>query len=330
MSHHAARRTGRAGLLLVLALLAGLLAACGTSSAAQPQTTNTAGGAFPVTIKGYLGTATIPAQPKRVVALANGDADAAVALGVTPIAMAKDPDTANGLYPWLNGKVDTAKVTMIDISGGVPLEQIAKLQPDLILATNALDIATSYADLSKIAPTVTRPTKAFDQSWQQTTALIGKALGRSDAVAGVISSVNNAITATKTKYPKLAGATFSAAWVVSADQILVIKDKSDQAVQFMAQLGLSVVPAIAGSPSGTLSPENLGLLNADLMLVTYNDDSLQSTFPRSALFTSIPAVKTGHYLSISLDTITQLRSPTAAGIPWLLYQLAPGLAKVGS
>jgi iron complex transport system substrate-binding protein len=323
------RHTGRAGLLLVLALLAGLLAACGTSAAA-PSPTSSAGGAFPVTIKGYLGTATIPAQPQRVVALANGDADAAVALGVTPIAMAKDPDTANGLYPWLNDKVDAAKVTMIDTSGGVPLEQIATLHPDLILATNALDIAGTYADLSKIAPTVTRPTKTFDASWQQNTALIAKALGRANSVAGVISSVNNAIAATKAKYPKLANATFSAAWVVSADQILVIKDKTDQAVQFMGQLGMSVVPAIAGSPSGTLSPENLGLLNADLMLVTYNDDTLQSTFPHSALFTSIPAVKSGHYLPLSLDAITELRSPTAAGIPWLLSQLAPGLAKVGS
>ena len=327
--HHAARRTG---LFLMLALLVGFLAACGTSAAAPPPTSTgtTAGGAFPVTIKGYLGTATIPAQPQRVVALANGDADAAVALGVTPIAMAKDPDTANGLYPWLNGKVDTAKVTMIDTSGGVPLEQIAKLRPDLILATNALDISSSYADLSKIAPTLTRPTKAFDQSWQQTTELIGKALGRSGAVAGVISSVNNQIAAIKARYPKLNGATFSAAWVVAADQILVIKDKTDQAVQFMGQLGMSVVPAIANSSSGTLSPENLGLLNADLMLVTYNDDSLQNTFPHSALFTSIPAVKSGHYLPLSLDAITQLRSPTAAGIPWLLNQLAPGLAKVGS
>jgi iron complex transport system substrate-binding protein len=327
MSHRAAR-TGIAGLLLLL--LAGLLTACGSSSAAPQPSGNTAGGAFPVTIKGYLGTATIPAQPQRVIALANGDVDAAVALGVTPVAMAKDPDTANGLYPWLNGKLDPAKVTMIDTSTGVPLEQIATLHPDLILATNALDIATSYADLSKIAPTVTRPEKTFDQTWQQNTALVAKALGRSGAVAGVTKSVDDAIAATKAKYPKLNGATFSAAWVAAADQILIIKDKSDQAVRFMNQLGMRVVPAVANASSGTLSPENLGLLNADLVIVTYNDDSLRSTFSHSALFTSIPAVKAGRYLPISLDTITELRSPTAAGIPWLLDQLAPGLAKVGS
>ena len=327
MSHRAAR-TGIAGLLLLL--LAGLLTACGTSSAAPQPAGNTAGGAFPVTIKGYLGTATIPSQPQRVVTLANGDADAAVALGVTPIAMDKDPDTANGLYPWLDGKVDTAKVTMIDTSGGVPLEQIAKLHPDLILATNALDITANYADLSKIAPTVTRPDKTFDQTWQQNTALVAKALGRSSSVDGVVKSVNDAIAATKAKYPKLNGATFSAAWVVAADQILVIKDKTDQAVQFMGQLGMTVVPAIANSSSGSLSPENLGLLNADLMIVTYNDDSLQASFPHTPLFTNIPAVKSGHYLPFSLDAITELRSPTAAGIPWLLTQLAPGLAKVGS
>ena len=39
---------------------------------------------------------------------------------------------------------------------------------------------------------------------------------------------------------------------------------------------------------------------------------------------------TAKTLPISLDTMTELRSPTAEGIPWLLDQLAPGLAKVGS
>ena len=90
------------------------------------------------------------------------------------------------------------------------------------------------------------------------------------------------------------------------------------------------MPAIANASSGTLSQENLGLLNADLVIVTYNDDSLRNSFSHSALFTGIPAVKSGHYLPISLDTMTELRSPTAEGIPWLLDQLAPGLAKVGS
>lgn len=82
----------------------------------------------------------IPAEPTRIVALGGSDADIAVALGVQPVAMTGYFNATDGRAPWLASKLGTAQVEMLSGGGGenseveVPLEQVAALRPDLILA----------------------------------------------------------------------------------------------------------------------------------------------------------------------------------------------------
>jgi iron complex transport system substrate-binding protein len=68
------------------------------------------------------------------VALGNGgtdDIDALYALGVTPVAIAKDSFSSDDVYPWLKDRVDTEKTKLLDTLNGIDYEEIAALQPDL-------------------------------------------------------------------------------------------------------------------------------------------------------------------------------------------------------
>lgn len=71
----------------VLAAAAVVLAAAACGTPTPPPAEGPApSGAFPVTITHAFGTATIEAAPARIVALGKMDAEAAVVLGVPPVA----------------------------------------------------------------------------------------------------------------------------------------------------------------------------------------------------------------------------------------------------
>jgi ABC-type Fe3+-hydroxamate transport system substrate-binding protein len=52
-------------------------------------------------------------------------------------------------------RLEGAQPEILDVAGGVPLERMAALEPDLILATNLEGVDEIRDELSRIAPTVT-------------------------------------------------------------------------------------------------------------------------------------------------------------------------------
>jgi iron complex transport system substrate-binding protein len=112
---------------LYLVLMSLVLAGCAGSTAPAPSAPPTAT-AFPVTVTHKLGSAVIPQQPKRIVALSPQDADITVALGVLPVAMTKYLyGTENGRTRWLSSKPGVATVELLDEdhAGTVSLEKVA-------------------------------------------------------------------------------------------------------------------------------------------------------------------------------------------------------------
>src|SRR5687768_8798680 len=140
-----------------LALLLGALAlaACGGDDPAEPSAAGAAApaaGAFPVTIENQLGDAEVPARPERVVALDFSSADAAIALGVRPVAMARVDYAPNGVQPWTREALGGDIPELLSLTDGVPVEKVAGLRPDLIVATNAYGLDRWYELLARIAP----------------------------------------------------------------------------------------------------------------------------------------------------------------------------------
>lgn len=327
--------------LLSLTLIAGL-AACGSvkdddgdsaTDAAKAESSS----AFPVTIKHKFGDTKISAAPKRVVVIGNGgtdDVDALYALGVTPVAVSKDSFASDGVYPWLKDRIDTKRTKLLDTVNGVDYEQVAALQPDLILATSDFTLDKDYKKLSAVAPTIGFATAWGQQTWQQHVQVVGKAVGKERQAEQVIKDTEADIDKVRANHPKMAGKTYSLSIGNTPAKIFTIASESDFAAKLMGELGLGLTPSVkniktvSGSPTGELSFEQLDKLDADLVIIAFTTKDLQKAFESSALVKNMSAVKKGDYLVTDVETVSQLRSPSVLGIPWALDNLEPGFAKL--
>src|SRR6185312_12968551 len=117
-----------------LAGAAGLLAAGCSSS--KPAPGSPGGGS--VTITHLFGQTVVKQPPKRVVSAGYTEQDDLLAVGVVPIAVTNWwGDQPFAVWPWAQPKLGDAKPTVLNLDNGIPVDQIAALKPDLIVATNA-------------------------------------------------------------------------------------------------------------------------------------------------------------------------------------------------
>lgn len=327
-------RSGRVLLLtgaLCITLLAPVLSACSTDTKSAEPSAPAGGGEFPVTITHKLGSTTIPATPQRVVALGGADADIAVALGVQPVAVTK---FSTGDYsPWLKPEINTAEVTLIGDAGGadpVSLEQVAALKPDLILAGQYFQIDAQYKQLSQIAPTIAYQQTQLTDGWEEQTKVIGQALGRQDRAQEVIAGVKAKIDEVHRAHPEFDGKTASYSFNFAPDSIQTINSTKDYAAKFLGSLGPSLSPkvtALAGDQGAQISLEQVGTLDADVLILAYTSDDLRKSLENNPVFQSVPAVKDGRYVPVSLATAFALRQPSVLSISYAIDQIEPGLAK---
>ncbi|MGP7817313.1 ABC transporter substrate-binding protein [Niallia sp. 01092] len=122
-------------------------------------------------IKHAMGTTKIKGTPKRIVTLYQGATDVAVALGVKPVGVVESW-VQQPVYNYL--RKDLEGVQQVGLETQPNLEEIAKLKPDLIIASK-LRHEKVYEQLSQIAPTVTHDT-VF--KFKETVDLMGKAMNK--------------------------------------------------------------------------------------------------------------------------------------------------------
>lgn len=320
--------------LVAIALIIGL-SGCGPGQDTSSTPPRAAPG-YPVNIKHKFGTTSIPAPPKRVVVIGTStdDLDAALALGVTPVAFfSKDQSTPDGRYPWLAGRLDPAKTEVISSPAGIDLEKVVQARPDLILATGDFGLEREYEDLAKIAPTVGYQQAWGKQTWQEHVRVVATALGRKPQGERVIADTEAKVASVRKRYPGLAGKTFTVSLAASPSQVFTLVSPEDFAVKQIEQLGMKLSPSVAGaqqvsgSPTGKLSAEQLDKLNANLVVVAFSNPAAQRGFESNPLVRRLPAVNNGAYVTADMQTITQLRFPSVLGIPWALDKLAPGIEK---
>ncbi|MGW6459461.1 ABC transporter substrate-binding protein [Streptomyces sp. NPDC055078] len=173
------RRRGRAGALVLAAVMAAGLTACGEDSGSKnksdaPAAESAAG--FPRTIKHDKGSTEIKAKPKRIVALDNSLVEAVVALDGPLVGGIGSYRDQKGFPPYLGDAVKNTKdVGPLDSPN---LEAIAALKPDLIVSATVRH-EDLYAQLSEIAPTVF--VKSTGPYWKDNITLLGKGIGAEQA-----------------------------------------------------------------------------------------------------------------------------------------------------
>jgi len=327
-------------LTLLAAIAAGaalVLAGCSAAPEDESATTPPSEGAFPVTIPHAFGETVIPAEPQRVVAIGWGSADAAIALGVVPVAIPFQAygGDEDGVLPWiadaLEERGEDIPTVLPDSADEPPYEAIAEADPDVILAVYSGITEEQYETLDKIAPTVAYPDAAWSTPWRDVVTTVGEALGKSDQAADLLSGIDDELAAQAAAHPEFAGKTLAAVWDTAGT--FYVYRKEDPRVEFMLDLGFESAPSVDELANGestfyyTLSYEQLDQLDADV-IVSYSDTQDEADAFLTAPQTSvIPAVQSGAVAQlVGTAFIASVSPPTALSLPWGLEDLVSALS----
>ncbi|CAA0103823.1 Fe(3+)-citrate-binding protein YfmC [Mycolicibacterium vanbaalenii] len=228
-----------------------------------------------VTVPHAFGETRIPAPPTRVVSAGLTGADDLLALDVVPIAVTDwfggEPF---GVWPWALPRLGDAQPVVLYLTDGVPIDQIAGLRPDLIVATDAGLDQDSYTRLSAVAPTIPQSGRdAFFEPWRDRATAIGQAVFRHDDMQALIADVDAQFAAVKEANPQFAD-----------KQVLLLEGtmfRDSVQVQgpgwrheFLTQMGLTVV-----TPDRELIPRDDTapvLDSADVVIWTTESDEEQA------------------------------------------------------
>lgn len=277
--------TGATGMRAALAFLIGflLLAMACTNAMATP-----------LTVQHALGTTTIAQTPKRIITLFQGATDITVALGVKPLATVESW-TEKPVYRYL--RKDLEGVPMVGLETQPSLEDIARLKPDLIIASKFRN-EKIYDLLSYIAPTV-----AVEEIYEfrENTRLIGQALHRQAAAQALLDKWDARLAQTKKRLQDK----FGAAWPLS---VSIVDFRSDHVRIYLANSFAGSVLADLGfvwsepfKKSGwplmkLTSKESIPVMDADVFFVQMRSDSrvVQNRYDdwsRHLLWQQLKAVK---------------------------------------
>lgn len=273
--------------LLLLAALCLLAAACGDDGAPSASAPETAPAGFPAAIEHAFGTTTIPAPPRRVIALGPADADTVAALGGDLIATTEiDRGGADGMCPWLERALGDRRPELLAGSAGLPYERIAELEPDLIL--NDLSTAEDYRRLSQVAPVLPQLTEPGLDPWRERTLAVGRALGREPQARAAIADVEGKLASARERHRDLAGTVFTTSYLNNGGNFNSNGPKSRDVV-FLQGLGLRLSPAIArnvapGAEYAEVGWERLDLLRAPLAIFSYDSEAARRATEARPLF----------------------------------------------
>ena len=322
--------------VLALVLAGGALAACGTD---EPKETPkdgasaAAAAAYPVSVTHKLGTTTLQKAPQRIVALSDADLDALLLLGIQPVGFAAAVHEG-GITPWAKPKL-TGTPTVLEVGEkGVDAEQVAKLNPDLVLASGDYYIDDEYKALSPLVPTTAYESGPFEDSWQTTMRQVAKLVGKVEQGEQVIKDVEAKVAGVQTTYPALAGRTFTLSQAFEAGTIGVLRSPEDSGVKMLNSFGMQLAPAVKEIKSEdfavTLSLEKIGTLDADLVMIYPVEEQFRTAIEGNTLFKNLNAVKKGHYVSLSLAEFASLRNPSPLAIQYSIDNVLPKIAEAAA
>ena len=329
------------------AAAAAFLAACGgdsdeeaTATASTATSTPSAPpvptepNAFPRSVVHKHGTAEIPAEPQRVVTVGFTDQDYALAFGVVPVGIREwFGEKPSATWSWAQLLLEGASPEVLP-RAELDFEQIANLQPDLILGIYAGLTPEEYVTLSQIAPTIAGPAGLDDYvvSWQQQTRMTGDALGKPERSEELIAGLEANVAAATAAHPEFTGATFTMVSAYSEAECYVYGPKATSAI-FLQELGLrmpdDVLEATAAENSTILSPERVDLVNADIV-IWYEDIDAPGPVAilQNPLYLSLPVNAEGRDIFLGSEVYGgAFAFASVLSLQLLLDDLIPAMAR---
>lgn len=314
------------GILLILIVLTAVI-----PTSAQEAADN----AFPVTIEHQFGSTTVTEAPERIVSIGYTDQDALLALGVTPLAVRYwYGDWPNAIFPWAQDEAADAAPEVLNMPfGNLNYEAILALQPDLIIAVNAGITAEEYALLTQIAPTIAQSGEyiSFGMPWQETTRMIGAAVGKLAEAEVLIARVEGLFAAARTANPQFEGQTLALAYNYGEARTYGFYTDQDSRARFFTELGF-VIPTelteIAGEQFyADLSAERIDLFDQDLLvfLGLQFAEGGRDAISTDPLISQLNVARDGRVVYIPAEVDDALQFGTVLSLEYALEGILPEL-----
>ena len=291
-----------AGLLLAVT-------ACGGDSEASSGSDAAAG---ETTVATLYGDVEVPADPQRVITLAEPALDVALAVDVTPVGTtaSRGGDKA----PAYLGD-EAADIPVVATVQEPNLEAILEAEPDVILAAAGLEQA-QYDALSQIAPTIV-PERPARGEWEAPLHTYAEALGADDALTEALDAIDER-TAALAADGALEGSTAVIRWMANGPVLMnstnmpgvLLTDAGASALQTATDLG-------DRTHSDPLSLENLAQVDADrLFLAAFGADGESALDEASSqpAFTRLKAVTSGNAEEVDGSVWSSASGPIAADL----------------
>lgn len=298
------------------------------------------GSTFPVTIEHKYGSTTITEPPQRIVSLGFTEQDPMFALGVQPVAIRYwYGDENNAVFPWAEEAANGAQPEVLNMPyGALNYEAILALEPDLISDVDSGITEDEYANLSQIAPTLAQygDYVDFGMPWQETTRLIGMALGKSDEAETVVAALESRLETVREENPEFQGKSTIVAYNTGSGYGFYTGQ--DSRGRFFTDLGF-VIPddlnEIAGeSFYAQVSNERVDLLDRDLIVflaLQFHEEGSEvarAEIESDPLLSHLGAVQDGRVLYVSDEFDNALQFSTVLSLNFLLDGLVPEIADV--
>lgn len=340
------KRSTVLSLVFILALLAAACGATPPAAATVPaeaeapveapasEEAATESADFPVTIPHKYGSTTIEAAPQRIVLVGLNEQDSLLALGVVPVATSEWYGGRPGaIFEWAQDElaaIEGAEVPVVLDSVQINFEQIASLEPDVIIGLYSGLTEQEYNTLSQIAPTVAQPAEYIDWGipWQEVTRTIGKIVGKSAEAEALISGVEEDFAEVRAQYPQFQEAEGVVATAYGYPTSFYAFSSQDIRGRIIAALGFRnppIIDELAGDEYGaSISYERFDIVDVDLLIWV---DEMPADLRTNPLFANLQVVKDGRvYFIDGTDTLYDaLNFATVLSLPYSIERMAPML-----
>lgn len=280
-----------------------------------------------VTIEHAFGETVIDEVPERIVSLGSQWNGILLEMGAPLVGYIDDGYSDDPIYPWEEGLMPS-DAEVLATANGLPYEQIAALQPDLIVVTFAITDQAGYDALAAIADTIPKLGAATEQvdTWQQLTTVAGQFMRDEAGAQEIVDNYDAMVDDLAEDLPGLAGKTYSFANYVPGDSIYVVADPEDGSSKFFTDLGMVIAPEILDAADGVsgraqFSLEQVELLEADLLLILTNGADTADIVG----FDQLAAVQNDAWASANYSMAVAMNTPSALSLAWAVDQIRPVL-----
>jgi iron complex transport system substrate-binding protein len=247
-------------------------------------------------------------------------------------------DYEHATWEWAQDQLGDATPTVLNKgaftgTAAYNFEEIAALDPDLIIGLYTDMNEQQYETLSAIAPTIapSGDHPEFGMPWQESTRMVGAALGQPERAEELIAEVEKGFADAASEHPEFEGLAMVVGEVFEPGSSFA-RSANDPRTKSMTSLGFVLpqeIADLAGDLDGApISDEQMALFDRDLVVWNVGSDpTLRAQVEAKPLYDGLDVVEAGHSVFLEDPLVSgALTWATILSLPYALDEVVPVLA----